>query len=245
MGNVTRSEQNNIKSPDGNSLAVFVDGISEQMKVKDVMGNIQPLSDFVSLFSSPFKLDANGTGIEPCLGSNNASGCFSIIGGGSSNTTYAQYSTIGGGKSNTASGISSTVGGGFNNDSIGGSSTVGGGLSNSASACFSTIGGGNGNTIIGCLSTVGGGQYNIATGNSSTIGGGCLNTASGVASAILGGLGNLANCSCSMIVGSNITADRVCATFVNNLSIKNIPTSSAGLPSGSIYRIGNAVCIVI
>jgi hypothetical protein len=48
-----------------------------------------------------------------------------------------------------------------------------------------------------------------------------------------------------MIVGSNITADRVCATFVNNLSIKNIPTSGAGLPSGSIYRIGNAVCIVI
>jgi hypothetical protein len=38
-----------------------------------------------------------------------------------------------------------------------------------------------------------------------------------------------------MIVGSNITADRACATFVNNLSIKNIPTSSAGLPAGSIW----------
>jgi hypothetical protein len=48
-----------------------------------------------------------------------------------------------------------------------------------------------------------------------------------------------------MIVGSNITADRVCSTFVNNLSIKNIPTASAGLPSGSVWRSGTALCIVI
>jgi hypothetical protein len=47
-----------------------------------------------------------------------------------------------------------------------------------------------------------------------------------------------------MIVGSNITADRVCTTFVNNLSIKNIPTSGAGLPDGSVFRIGGALCIV-
>jgi hypothetical protein len=38
-----------------------------------------------------------------------------------------------------------------------------------------------------------------------------------------------------MIVGSNITADRVCATFVNNLSVMNLPSSSAGLPSKSLY----------
>ena len=47
MGNVTKSQQNNITSPNGNSLAVFVEGISGIMKVKDVMGNIQPLSDFI------------------------------------------------------------------------------------------------------------------------------------------------------------------------------------------------------
>jgi hypothetical protein len=28
------------------------------------------------------------------------------------------------------------------------------------------------------------------------------------------------------------------------LSIMNIPTSGAGLPIGSVYRIGNALCIV-
>ena len=38
-----------------------------------------------------------------------------------------------------------------------------------------------------------------------------------------------------MIVGSNINANRVCTTFVNNLSIMNIPTSSAGLPSKAVW----------
>jgi hypothetical protein len=47
-----------------------------------------------------------------------------------------------------------------------------------------------------------------------------------------------------MIVGSNITADRVCTTFVNNLSIKNIPTSSAGLPSGAVWSNSGVLTIV-
>lgn len=46
MGNVTRSGQNNITSPNGNSLALFVDGVTGVMKVKDIVGNIQSLSDF-------------------------------------------------------------------------------------------------------------------------------------------------------------------------------------------------------
>jgi hypothetical protein len=47
-----------------------------------------------------------------------------------------------------------------------------------------------------------------------------------------------------MIVGSNIQADRECATFVNNLSIKNIPTASADLPVGSVWRNGTVLEIV-
>lgn len=47
MGKVTLSGQNNITSPNGNSLALFVDGATGIMKVKDIMGNIQPLSDFI------------------------------------------------------------------------------------------------------------------------------------------------------------------------------------------------------
>jgi hypothetical protein len=46
---------------------------------------------------------------------------------------------------------------------------------------------------------------------------------------------NTCNFANAMIVGDGITADRACTTFVNNLSIKNIPTSAAGLPSGSVY----------
>jgi hypothetical protein len=36
MGNVTRSNQNNIVSPNGNSLALFVDSLTEEIKVKDI-----------------------------------------------------------------------------------------------------------------------------------------------------------------------------------------------------------------
>jgi hypothetical protein len=47
-----------------------------------------------------------------------------------------------------------------------------------------------------------------------------------------------------MIVGNNITADRLNTTFVNNLSIKNIPIASAGLPSGSVWSNAGQLCIV-
>jgi hypothetical protein len=71
----------------------------------------------------------------------------------------------------------------------------------------------------------------------STVSNGQCNTASGSRSFIAGGL---CNNTClqtdSFIVGSCICANRTCATFVNNLSIVNIPTSSAGLPSGSVWN---------
>ncbi len=52
MGNVTKSSANNIKSPDGNSLAVFVDGDDDVMKVKDVRGNVQDISNYTGSESS-------------------------------------------------------------------------------------------------------------------------------------------------------------------------------------------------
>jgi hypothetical protein len=53
MGNVTKSSANNIKSPDGNSLAVFVDGDDDVIKVKDVRGNVQDLSDYIDIPPTP------------------------------------------------------------------------------------------------------------------------------------------------------------------------------------------------
>ncbi len=47
MANVTKSNKNNITSPQGNSLAVFVDAVTNEIVLKDIMGNIQPLSDFI------------------------------------------------------------------------------------------------------------------------------------------------------------------------------------------------------
>jgi hypothetical protein len=193
MGNVTKSQQNNITSPNGNSLALFVEGATGVMKVKDVMGNIQPLSDFVGC-QSPFQYDTNNTGIKPILGGNEASG---------------QYSTVGGGKGNFASGNNSFVGGGYSNGSIGSCSVILGGYGHNANCDFETIGGGYINTTSGGGSTIGGGIYNNASGQESTISGGRYNVANGNGSFIGGGGLNIAtqqygtvsggycNCACS------------------------------------------------
>jgi hypothetical protein len=164
MGNVTTSSQNNITSPNGNSLAVFVEGTTGVMKVKDVMGNIQPISDFVGGGStSPLEYNANATGIQPVLGTNDASGIASTIGGGSFNTASAVSSTISGGQNNNASACNSTIGGGYCNTASLSDSTVGGGRLNTASGYSSTVGGGGQNTASAIYSTVGGGYCNTAS----------------------------------------------------------------------------------
>jgi len=45
---VTKSNNTNITSPNGNSLAVFVDINDGKLKMKDINGQIQPLDDFVN-----------------------------------------------------------------------------------------------------------------------------------------------------------------------------------------------------
>lgn len=63
MGNVTKSQANNILSPNGNSLALFVDGADGEIKIKDIYGNVQLLSDFYAVeqsYDAQFT-DASGT----------------------------------------------------------------------------------------------------------------------------------------------------------------------------------------
>jgi len=167
------------------------------------------------------------------------------------NTASGDYSTVSGGHNNTASGYGSTVSGGYNNStSIGDLNTVSGGYANSASGYYSSIaggaqnfavdfasvGGGVNNLALNIGSTISGGYANLSAGLGTTVGGGVVNTASGYYSAILGGINNSdAGCSCAMIVGSSITANRACTTFVNQLSIMNLPNGSAGLPTGAVY----------
>jgi hypothetical protein len=102
------------------------------------------------------------------------------------------------------------------------------------------------NVISGAFSGILGGNYNAIASCYSIIGGGCNNTVcnSIARSGIVGGHFNAATCNDAFIVGSCITTNRACTTFVNNLSIIDIPTSSAGLPSKSVWSNAGILTIV-
>jgi hypothetical protein len=115
-----------------------------------------------------------------------ASGVYSTIGGGFSNTSSSNYSTVGGGYRNDATLDHSTVAGGYNNDATADSSSIGGGYQNNASSFGSTISGGQSNTAsTNTHATVVGGQGNTSSGQYS-ISGGTSNTASGSRTISLG-----------------------------------------------------------
>jgi FtsZ-binding cell division protein ZapB len=115
-----------------------------------------------------------------------ASGNYSVIGGGLSNTASSWYATVGGGWSNTASGFYATVGGGLSNTASNQYATVGGGYFNTASGSVATVGGGISNTASGYIATVGGGYQNTASGNYSVVPGGYSNTANGAYNLVFG-----------------------------------------------------------
>jgi hypothetical protein len=191
---------------------------------------------------------------------NTASGYSSTIAGGRVNTISNNYGTISGGYNNNISGANSTISGGYTNTISGYLSTIGGGSKNCITECYSTVSGGYQNCVLSTFSTISGGLLNRVSGSQASIsggysncagstfsfvGGGCGNKAVSTGSAILGGTNNdTTGFVCAMIVGDNIAADRDCTTFVNNLSIKNIPASSVGLPSGSVWKNGTVLEIV-
>ena len=115
------------------------------------------------------------------------------------------------------------------------SSIIGGGKFNIITNSCSIIGGGNNNTVSGDYSTILNGSCNRLLSCYSTILGGSCNFSCGVNSGILGN-GNIVKDCNTYVVGSDITTDRNCTTFVNNLSIMNIPTNPTGLPSGSVWN---------
>lgn len=230
MGKVTTSGQNNITSPNGNSLAVFVDGVTEVMKVKDVMGNIQPLSDFTGC-KSPFKYNANATGIEPILGSNNATGTYATIGGGQNNTNSSAISTIIGGENNNTCNFCNTHVIGSNLCATQTDTTFTNCISvdNLLAGCFVSVGAnkalinssatpsagsiiiigagtgstercGLSNNAQGCYSVVTGGKFNCAFGDFSTISGGICNCTYSNFDTIAGGQHNV-TCANQSIIG--------------------------------------------
>jgi hypothetical protein len=196
-------------------------------------------------------------------GSQNCSiGTRSSVGGGYQVKARGNQSFAGGGTMNEACGVYSFVGAGFLNCAVDNSTAVVGGCLNKACCTESFIGGGYGNTTSsncaivvggkcnvasGSCSIIIGGGYNYATGiNSIVVGGGhstsqstCLNCAKATHSGILGGKANVIDTShtCSFIIGTNITSNAACTTFVNNLSSQGILngnsiTSNEGIKVG-------------
>lgn len=158
---------------------------------------------------------------------------YGFIGGGNGNCmSIAQSGVMVGGYDNLMSNAPySALVGGRNNNVSGDCAFLGAGCKNHADRNFSVVVGGQENCTDG--------------GTHNSVLGGCENCLEGDYSVVVGGKSNHDDsCACAMIVGSNITADRVCTTFVNNLSIMNIPVASAGLPSGAVWNNGGVLTIV-
>lgn len=196
-------------------------------------------------------------------------GNYSTISGGRGNkeqlvvgdASNLYYNTISGGRGNniqswnTSYNYGGTIGGGSSNKICNPGyrvsyATISGGSANIISdSYYSSISGGSSNGIFSesHKSSILGGYINQIYNNSvySTIGGGQFNYIDGGSHAsIPGGTYNRVTNYKSHVLGNDITSDRDCATFVNNLSIKSIPTSSAGLPSGSVWNNGGVLNIV-
>lgn len=124
----------------------------------------------------------------------------------------------------------SVIGGGDFNTNRGNYSVLAGGLANTTACESSVVSGGHGNISDADYTFIGGGQNNRANGKHSSVVGGHNNTTKEYKNA--------------HIVGSNIEADREDTTFVNNLSIKDIPTSKTNLPKGSIWSNKGVLTIV-
>lgn len=191
-----------------------------------------------------------------------ASEQFSSILGGKNNTSSGYYSTVINGRQNSATALYATVLNGDDNTVSGDYSIVGGyqntvsgyysscvcGYNNTVSVNYACVVSGYGNTNSGYISSMLGGYNNTiaAAGRQSTLGGGFNNTIESPDSFIGGGIDNTipTGLDAVMIVGSGITADRSNCTFVNNLSIMNIPTASTGLPAGSVWNDSGTLKIV-
>lgn len=160
------------------------------------------------------------------LAANVASGNYSVIGGGQSNTVSSDHSIIvggaqnqisddhafiGGGYSNIVSAYNSSVVGGVGNNISNNNSFIGGGGFNTAGGVYSTVVGGTQNNAAGFYTFVGGGEFNNSVGTHAASLGGYRNTAYGTYSSVIGGYGNTAMGNYSTILGG--TGNRTVGNF--------------------------------
>ena len=101
---------------------------------------------------------------------NNATGVYSVVAGGTSNTVLGEGGAILGGEQNRADDTAdhSVIGGGWYNTAWGSYSTVVGGMANKATANYAAVLGGYSNKANGRFSTVVGGAQNTIQGRYGT-----------------------------------------------------------------------------
>lgn len=186
----------------------------------------------------------------------------SFIGGGQEQNITCNSAVIVGGCHNSVSGNFGAILGGCENEVLANCSVVVGGGNNSANEIYSVVVGGKLNSASSYYSFIGGGNANCITSGSnySAIISGQNNkiesaysTTSGYYNRLLSGSdysSSFGQCNTASaypdvhLLGRQLTANRQCTTFVNNLSIMDIPTSSAGLPSGAVWNNSGVLNIV-
>ncbi len=201
--------------------------------------------------------------------SNVVSAGYSSILGGQNNQIQTSYSNITGGENNnitSTNGEHNAILGGCQNDICSTqnnfSVTILNGRTNQidgTNACFTNILNGTNNDITGNYNTLVNGDQNEITAGSyifmegfDNFSNNSHNKIMGMSNSIVGSHSSIIGCNNVIainrsgvnIFGENISANRSCSTFVNNLSIMDIPTSSAGLPSGSVWNDSGTLKIV-
>jgi hypothetical protein len=193
----------------------------------------------------------------------NAAGNYSVVGGGNGNVTQgnnsaivaghynracAACSFIGGGgqlyKGNITRGIFSSIVGGRENMTCGTFSFIGGGECVKVLSAHDFIGGGFSNTTAGSAAVVVGGRNNRAFGLTSSVVAGSANDNFGLFSSILGGCSNRISPGhdSSFIIGTSLSSNAACTTFVNNLSTPGA-IDSCSITSSDGYKVGGGSII--
>jgi hypothetical protein len=167
-----------------------------------------------------------------------------ISAGGAFNIVSSDDGSILAGRSNTVTGCKSSIIGGIGNNVSGFNSGIFNGCGNIVSSCYSSVLGGSSNTACLPYSAVFNGCCNVSAGSFSSVLAGANNCAIGDYSTIFGGQLNSATCANSGVFGCGITSRMSCAFHTNRIVVTQLPSSSAGLPSGAMWydpAAGNVV----
>ena len=266
---VTKSQANNITSPSGNSLAVFIDGVTGVMLLKDINGQTEPILNYVGK-PSPFEYNSNATGIQPILGNNVASGNYAVIGAGANNSSSGNYSSILGGENNNTnnyanahiigSGITATKSDGTFTNCISAQNLIAGcgvqvGTNGFLIPVPTTpllnnifiIGAGTGSTercglsnqAVGNYSVVTGGKFNCAFGNFSTISGGICNCTNSDFDTIAGGQHNVNLSNYSIIGGGSYNTTSGSNSAISG-GLNNVSSNNFSLVGGGSNNVSSA-----